>query len=173
MKIFLLGSHGTGKTTLCQAVKRIYNEYAIRDGVSRPVKRCRDRIGISAYDEQIIINELTFFYWHYNKDFKNLIMTRSPLDCIVYSRAMGWGDLADECMKRLEDEGILADMLYGKVKLYYIPIEFQLEDDGVRFTDVNFQKKVDEEFIKLIHELNLPVETLSGSVRDRVNQLSL
>lgn len=165
MRNILIGAHGTGKTTLCKVVREL-NNIAIRDGISRPMKACRNKLNLTPYQEQAIINELTFFYWDYNKDFKDLILTRSPLDCEVYSRVFGWNDLADECEERILKSGILEE---EDVRWFYIPIEFSIEDDGVRFTDVEFQKKIDLEMQNIIKKYKINITVLSGSVEERVN----
>lgn len=169
MRYILIGSHGTGKTTLCKAIKEACGEkVVIRDGISRPMKKCKDKLGLSSYQEQAIINELTFFYWDYNKDFDTLISTRSPLDCEVYSRVFGWNELANECSERILESGIIND---DEVKWLYIPIEFELEDDGVRFTDVELQKRIDDEMKQIINKYDIKYITLTGSVEDRLNTL--
>lgn len=167
MRNVFIGSHGTGKTTLCKALKEIDSSIAIRDGVSRPVKIAKNKTGMSSYQEQAVINELTKFYWEYNKDFNNIFLARSPLDVEVYSRAFGWDDLADDMENWIRTSGMLDE----NVNYFYIPIEFELEDDGVRFTDIDLQKKVDEELKKSIKKYNLKVTKLTGSVENRIKQI--
>lgn len=167
MRNVFIGSHGTGKTTLCKALKKIDSSIAIRDGVSRPVKIAKDKTGMTGYQEQAVINELTKFYWEYNKDFNNLFLSRSPLDVEVYSRVFGWDDLADDMENWIRTSGMLSE----NVNYFYLPIEFELEDDGVRFTDIDLQKKVDKELKKSIKKYNLKVTKLTGSVENRIKQI--
>ena len=167
MRNVFIGSHGTGKTTLCKALKEIDSSIAIRDGVSRPVKIAKNKTGMSSYQEQAVINELTKFYWEYNKDFNNLFLSRSPLDVEVYSRVFGWDDLANDMENWIRTSGMLKE----DVNYFYIPIEFELENDGVRFTDIDLQKKVDKELKKSIKKYNLKVTKLTGSVEDRIKQI--
>ena len=167
MRNVFIGSHGTGKTTLCKALKELDSSIAIRDGVSRPVKIARDKTGMSRYQEQAVINELTKFYWEYNKDFNNIFLARSPLDVEVYSRVFGWDDLADDMENWIRNSGMLKE----DVNYFYIPIEFELENDGVRFTDIDLQALVDEELQKSIKKYNIKVTKLTGSVEDRIKQI--
>ena len=167
MRNVFIGSHGTGKTTLCKALKEMDSSIAIRDGVSRPVKIAKNKTGMSSYQEQAVINELTKFYWEYNKDFNNIFLARSPLDVEVYSRVFGWDDLADDMENWIRTSGMLDE----NVNYFYIPIEFKLEDDGVRFTDIDLQKKVDKELKKSIKKYNLKVTKLTGSVENRIKQI--
>jgi predicted ATPase len=167
MRNVFIGSHGTGKTTLCKVLKKLDSSIAIRDGVSRPVKIARDKTGMTPYQEQAVINELTKFYWEYNKDFDNIFLARSPLDVEVYSRVFDMEDLADEMENWIRTSG----MLNEDVNYFYLPIEFEIEDDGVRFVDVELQKKVDEELQKSIKKYNIKVTKLTGSVEDRIKQI--
>jgi hypothetical protein len=76
-------------------------------------------------------------------------------------------DLADEMENWIRTSG----MLNENVNYFYLPIEFELEDDGVRFVDVELQKKVDEELQKSIKKYNIKVTKLTGSVEDRIKQI--
>lgn len=162
--IILVGSHGTGKTTLLKAYKDKYG-MSIRDGISRPIHKCTKELGLSRHDEQKLINELTFFYWDYNKDIPNLGMTRSPLDCMVYSQVFGFEDLQKECVQRF------AELDLNDVIFVYVPIEFEIEDDGIRYTDKQLQKYVDESMVYYMNKFNIQYKTVSGSVEERVEQL--
>lgn len=168
MKVVFIGSHGTGKTTLCREMRKIDNNYKANDGVSRPIKKCKDRIGLSSKDEQLIINELTFFNWEFYKTVDNIFLTRSPLDCEVYSRVFGWEDLAEECENRIREIDLFntEDVIW-----VYLPIEFELDNDGVRFMDEELQKSIDKEFKRLIKKYNINVFKVQGSIEKRVNKL--
>lgn len=163
--IILVGSHGTGKTTLLKAYKEKYG-MSIRDGVSRPVHKCSKLLNLTPWEEQKIINELTLFYWNYNKDIPDLGMTRSPLDCIVYSEVFGFEDLRDEVVEE-----------FGKLDLndvifIYIPIMFKLEDDGVRFMDEKLQKDIDNSMKYYLDKLNIKYYTIkSNDINERVEEL--
>ena len=78
-----------------------------------------------------------------------------------------WDDLADDMENWIRTSGMLDE----NVNYFYIPIEFKLEDDGVRFTDIDLQKKVDKELKKSIKKYNLKVTKLTGSVEDRIKQI--
>lgn len=162
--LILVGSHGTGKTTLLEAYKNKWG-LNIRDGISRPVHKITNKFKLSGYVEQSLINELTFFYWKYNKDIPDVGMTRSVVDCVVYSKVLGYEDLYEECIKRFETLDL------SDVTFCYIPIEFPLEDDGVRYTDPELQRKIDDEIKNELIKLNIPYHTITGTIEQRVEQL--
>jgi hypothetical protein len=50
----------------------------------------------------------------------------------------------------------------------YLPAdEFPLEDDGLRSMDVNFQKDIDKEIIKVMYDYNVKYRTLRGDKEKR------
>ena len=54
--------------------------------------------------------------------------------------------------------------------VFYLPIEFTIEDDGIRSTNIEFQKKVDERYLELIRDWSIDHTILTGSVEDRLSQ---
>ena len=58
MKI-LLGSHGTGKTTLLKEVSTRFPDYYVTDGFSRPVLKIGRMLELSNDEKQYAINELS------------------------------------------------------------------------------------------------------------------
>ena len=85
MKI-LLGSHGTGKTTLLKEVATNFPEYYVTDGFSRPVIKIGKQLELSGYEKQYVINELSAWAYQNYLTHKNVISTRSIVDCIIYSQ---------------------------------------------------------------------------------------
>jgi hypothetical protein len=163
--IILVGSHGTGKTTLLKEYKKKYG-MNIRDGVSRPVRKVTNQFGLNGYIEQKLINELTYFYFDYNKDIPNLGMTRSVFDNIIYSEVFGWNDLRDESIERFKSLDL------SGVKFVYIPIMFDIEDDGVRYTDKELQLKVDKAMRYYLDYFNIKYYTIKSNVlEERIEQL--
>lgn len=55
--------------------------------------------------------------------------------------------------------------------LFYVPIEFDLVNDGVRSTDDNYRRKIDEYIIDMINDKNRRYYTLTGTVDERLKQI--
>ena len=51
--------------------------------------------------------------------------------------------------------------------IFYIPIEFGIVDDWVRFIDENLQKKIDDKIKDILTELWLKYITLTGAIENR------
>lgn len=56
-------------------------------------------------------------------------------------------------------------------KVFYTPIEFPLEKDGVRFEDTRFQKQIDKKILEILDTFNIQYEELTGSIDERVQKV--
>jgi len=59
----------------------------------------------------------------------------------------------------------------GYDKVVYIPIEFPLHADGVRFEDVEFQKQVDSKILEILEVLEIDYDTITWSREERVEKI--
>ena len=166
MKI-LIGSHGTGKTTLLKEVSTRFPNYYVTDGFSRPVLKIGRMLELSNNEKQYAINELSAWAYENYLTHKNVISTRSLVDCIIYSQIL---------TPDVDIENIIT--LFEETKdqveyFFYIPIEFDFVDDPDRLSH-ELQVKIDgiiQEFIKK----HIPAEkvvTLTGTVQERLDQIS-
>ena len=161
MKI-LLGSHGVGKSTLLKRLNSIRPEYYTTDGFSRPVKAFKIQTGISSLHEQILINELTVWGFNNYLAHPNVISTRSPIDAIVYSNL-----LFPEINTVEIEKGFISNLGFVE-KVFYIPIEFEIENDGTRFIDLNFQKEIDTAMLAFCDKYRIQLKPLTGPIENRV-----
>jgi predicted ATP-grasp superfamily ATP-dependent carboligase len=54
----------------------------------------------------------------------------------------------------------------------YLPIEFELEKDGVRFTDPVFQKEIDTKILKSIENIDPnKLIKVTGNLQERLDQI--
>lgn len=53
----------------------------------------------------------------------------------------------------------------------YIPIEFELEKDWVRYEDLEFQKTIDERLKNIFRQLNISFITITWTFEERVKKL--
>lgn len=169
MKI-LIGSHGTGKTTLLKEVAIKFPEYYVTDGFSRPVSRIAKFLDFSNNEKQFVINELSAWAYQNYLNHKNVISTRSVVDCIIYSQIVA------------PDVDISSMMeLFVQTKdqvehFFYIPVEFDYVIDEERPGGVwqELQHKIDKVIQNFIKEY-IPSEkviTLTGTVEQRLEQIS-
>lgn len=161
MKIAIVGAHGVGKSTLALELSNIL-KYPILPDTAR-----------EAFLKGFAVNENTppeNQLWilckqiEYERELKdNYIADKTLFDNIVYSRQI------------FDDSHLLIviEKIVKKIASYdlfiYLPIEIPLVDDG-RSMDPVFQQKIDEEYIKLLTDLNIKYHEIRGSVEERVNK---
>ena len=166
MKI-LIGSHGTGKTTLLKEVSTRFPNYYVTDGFSRPVIKIGKMLELSNDEKQYAINELSAWAYQNYLTHKNVLSTRSLVDCIIYSAILTPNVNIDEIIELFEKTKDQVEYFF------YIPIEFDFVDDPDRLS-AELQVKIDGVIQKFIAEY-IPAEkvvTLTGTVEERLEQIS-
>jgi nicotinamide riboside kinase len=161
----LIGAHGVGKTTLLNAIREKHPQFYVTDGFSRPVKKVKDKLGLNKEQEQEIINELTLWAFQNYITSDIVISGRSPIDAIIYTNVY---------CPRLSISNILETFLKLKDKIkgvFYIPIEFPLVDDGVRFSNQGDQILIDKLILDFLNTHQIQYVQLTGSVEERLNQI--
>lgn len=167
MKI-LLGSHGTGKTTLLKEVSTKFSEYYVTDGFSRPVIKIGKMLELSNNEKQYAINELSAWAYQNYLSHKNVISTRSIVDCIIYSQILA-PELDIENLVTLFEE--TKDQVE---RFFYIPVEFDFVADPDRLSH-ELQVKIDG-VIKEFMVKHIPKEKviiLTGTVEERLSTISI
>jgi hypothetical protein len=56
--------------------------------------------------------------------------------------------------------------------LVYVPIEFEIENDGERSIDKNFQQTIDFMIKNILDTSGIKYITVTGSVEDRLKQIN-
>ena len=167
MKI-LIGAHGTGKTTLLKEVSTRFPDYYVTDGFSRPVLKIGKQLELSNYEKQYVINELSAWAYQNYLSHKNVISTRSIVDCIIYSQILAPNLLVNDLIALFEQTKDQVEYFF------YIPIEFTFNQDDPDRLSHELQVKIDE-VLKDFIEKYIPVEkvvTLTGTVEERLEQIS-
>ena len=173
MKIGISGSQSVGKTTLLNALRseKSLKEYSFLTEVTRRVQGYGLPINEGGVDltQKLIMHEHIVNWFMHDK----FIADRCSLDGYVYSYYL-WSEnkVSYEAMSYAKE---VNDKLIGKYDiLFYIPPEFDIEDDGVRSADVQFRNNIVALFegnIELLKENNTEVIRIGGSVRERVEQI--
>ena len=166
MKI-LIGSHGVGKTTLLKAVSEKYPEYYVTDGFSRPVYKIARQLDFSEQEKQIVINELSTWAYQNYLTHKNVISTRSIIDCIIYTQILNPNIKVQDMIDLFQETKDQVE------KFFYIPIEFSYVYDPERLNE-DLQKKIDLLFREFIVNY-IPKDKLvilKGTIEERLDNIS-
>lgn len=174
--IILIGSQGTGKTTLAknlQATLSVFKKYEIIDGSSREANKLGLEINEStSIKSQRIMNQITIKKINEFKDSAcNLIFVTSIARLYAYpQRAYS---LTPE-----PNLGVFVDVMktwalyeLNLAQVFYIPIEFYIENDGVRSIDLTFQRDIDIILKTLMDDNSIEYVAIKGSIIERVSKI--
>lgn len=171
MRIAVVGSHGVGKTTLVEALSERLNLPVIPEA-SRVVMH---RQGMPALTDLSRLG--ADFQWkclgiqqtNEERNPQGFVSDRGWPDYLAYPLALGtFGDRETQW----HYTRLVTDLLMDAYDLViYLPIEFDLPDDGVRSTSIGYQMTIDAlvwPLAQVGHHRFIEVE---GSVEDRVAQV--
>jgi nicotinamide riboside kinase len=171
-KVAILGGPGTGKTTLC---KQLDVEYSLAGYISDVclefARAYIARYGVpTSIFEQFLLYEgqkrrendlrhcdiifcdnatiLNYVYGLLSCDFKN------PKEFYALMKLFEWA------MKDLPD-----------YEVFYIPREFAVEKDGIRYQDDDFAVVVDQKIKNFLDIMNVPYKVVTGDVCTRVEKV--
>ena len=170
MKIAFTGAQSTGKTTLLKELKRdskLSLEYDFRDEITRRMQKK----GLSINEGGNDITQLLIMNSHIkNSLIDNVIMDRCALDGLVYTDWMYGKNKVEQWV--VDYATNVFNLLIGRYDyIFYLAPEFDIEDDGVRSTDVDFRNEVVDLFDYYIRVYEIPVIKLTGTVEQRLNKI--
>lgn len=176
MKIYLTGSHATGKSTLCRYISNTYNLHMLPE-TARSVLSERElqidslRADINltdSYQQEVFDRQIAE-----EENYTSFVSDRSAIDCVVYSFAysrIGSRLIADKRFKHYLEK--LKD--YKSIIFLVRPSKATLKDDGVRET-INWDNIVSiDAQIKLLLELYQIryFQINTDNMNDRINQVN-
>ncbi len=163
MKIAIAGSHGVGKTSFAKALAKKLDFNYIHDIVRK-----------EAVPKGFVINEntppevqlwLVMRQWELESTTpEGWVADKCLVDYLVYGDIV----LKDEDTKRVIRDLVRRNAKYDVV--FYLPIEFPMEQDGLRSVDPEFQKRADVLYQKCLEDFRIKFTILSGSVEERVRR---
>lgn len=188
-RIAIIGSAGVGKTTLLDALCaqgdcRVVASplLAMTAGYTKipEVVRvlCAERGYKSPYDipeaeihkfrEDVLDRQIEL-----EEGAGSFIVDRSTIDAWVYYMRWSWNSTDVEDAERFYQKAYSQAQKYDR--LIYLPIAFELQDDGFRWNNPIYQKQIDRLLISTVKDWGLEgklVELKSDVLDDRVNQIS-
>jgi len=173
MKIAFTGTHCTGKTTLLNEIKVVYN----KDGSFGYVPEVARKIIDKGYPLNADAN--TDSYIHYiNEQLKSeqkinnyelFVSDRTLLDPLAYAlinKELPRPYIRNYFIEMIENVWLLEKERYD---LYiYFPIEFPLNFDNVRSSDEDYRRDVDKMIYSLLTKYNVKYVTIRGAVEKRL-----
>jgi len=171
--VTITGAHGVGKTSLIEEVtRRVANKQdmtVIREPAREIAKRgfyVNDKISLDG-----VFEYLAYCLTEVRQVQTKLVLSdRSILDLYAYTR--------DQFPHRFSCslEKLIIEQIYAekhRTSLYvYLPIEFPMEQDGLRPADLEYQSYIDGVVRELLGYFEMPTLEVRGSIKDRATKLS-
>lgn len=157
MKLIFSGAHGTGKTTTFEELKK-YPEFKNHTFITEVVRNLA-KYGLKI-NKNADINSQKIIFDTYYKIFtenKNYISDRGLVDVLAYSIFLAkknqinngeFNELVQNQISSLK-KFILES---NELVMVYFPIQFPLQADGIRDTDPEFQKNIDNNIRHILFE---------------------
>jgi predicted ATPase len=161
MKILITGAMGVGKTTLANMVGEA-RKIDVLPEVARDMIKEGFNLdeGITEGAEREMLNRQILL--ELDDDF---IADRGIIDILAY------------CMIIFEDNSELLNHVnkwLSKAQydvIFYLPVEFPIEDDGIRSTNIDFQKKIDDTIKFILKSSPFKWYEIRGTKEERLNKV--
>ena len=167
MKIGFCGTMSVGKTTLVNALKELpeFKDYHFRTERSKHLMN----LGIPLNTDSTLKGQLVFASERAAELMQEKIITdRTVIDVMAFC------DLS-ESMKDHEKFYLNAALYYlvdeYDVLFYVSPEGVEIEDNGVRETNAEYRKAIDEKIKSIIGMYRRDAITISGTVEERIEQV--
>ncbi len=166
MKIAIIGAQGVGKTTLAQQINIDYPEFKVLPEGARLAEKAGFKLDHTATVE----TEL----WLINKQSEleseqdNWVADRCGIDLLAYIQYLFSQEhnLIEFANKTLVPKFSNYDLVI------YLPSgEFGIEDDGLRTTDIKFQKDIDDNIKDILEKHKIPFVKIVGTPEERLEKV--
>ena len=167
MKIGFCGTMSVGKTTLVKALKELseFKDYTFRTECSKYLME----MGIPLNTDSTLKGQLVFAAERASELMQeNIITDRTIVDVMAFSNLS----------KSMEahEKHYLTSTLYYLIKeydiLFYVsPEGVEIEDNGVRETDVKYRMAIDREIKSIVQMFRGNTITIKGTTKERIEQV--
>lgn len=165
----LTGAHSTGKSTLMDALRTIPG-YSFSQSVTRTSGAILNQDGDEDGQKKILKAIIEYESMH-NVYVKDYILDRSFIDFYAYTVYLHRRNkITDETLDLIERELIKRRDHYTMV--FYLPIEFDIEQDGVRSNDKSFQQEIDEIIQEVLTKYEFSFVPVSGTIEERASYVT-
>ncbi len=169
MKYHFTGTQSTGKTTLLKDLSRLYPNYEI---ITEVVRYLQKNMNININEKGDEASQILIFNTYLQKVLfqKNYISDRSLVDVIAYTKYIAENSPEfDNTILSVQEQildFVVKNNLMGTI--FYIPIEIPLFLDGVRSSNEDFRKRIDNNILHYLKKFNIPYVKVSGSKDERL-----
>ena len=170
MKIGLCGTMSVGKTTLVNALQELdyFEGYNFRTERSKELMA----MGIPMNTDSTLLGQTVFLAERASELMQeNIITDRTVIDVMAFARA-------SKSMNYLDKEDFLdyaKNLISHYDYVFYVsPKGIEIEDNGIRETDAEYRKEIDQAISSVIlkyrHKIKNLIE-ISGSTEERISKI--
>ncbi len=171
LRLGISGAPGVGKTLLCELIgETVARTLKLKVHVSKEVARTLVKKGVKINTESRVEDYLAFLSEHMRRmrtcSGDLILFDRTMLDVYAFMKVNGH---TGGWLESLTDE--LVRWQTNALRLYfYIPPEFDVQDDGIRIVDSDIIRALDEAILNLLRRYFPDFVTLKGDPEARVDQ---
>jgi len=166
MKIWISGAFSVGKSTLIQEIKK-YTDIEVFDETAREIleeigKRPEDM----TKEELNKLQELIVERQTNKEQIHSFITDTTLIEVLAYSKDL---EVYNKIEKQIKEH--YKKQIYDV--LFYIPIEFEIEDDWLRHTNKEFQSIIDKRIRDNILKYRPAKEIIkiTGTIEERIKEI--
>jgi len=172
MKIAISGSQGVGKSTLMAKIEDMHipERYVFIKEIVRTLKNQ----GIKINRDADYFSQCKILEEHYKNTlrYESFITDRCAVDAFVYATYDYLnGKYTFEQYKQFEN--IFLECIRQYNIFYFLPVEFEIEKDGVRDIDKQYQKEINDLFITIYKKYEIRYEILTGTIEERLRKFAM
>lgn len=176
MRIAFTGAHGVGKTSLVRSVTRMLGGHSV--AVYRePARLVAERAGDPTFfwrANNSPLRQLLIFIEHAVEERRVAehsaitISDRTFVDHLAYTLVLF------PALSNSPEMAVLRELSFETLgqydHIFFVPIEFDLESDGVREADPYFQQAISDALLALYSDAGVGLVTVRGSLDQRTRQ---
>lgn len=169
MRIVIVGTQCTGKTSLINSIKassfRQY-DYTVLSEVVRGMSK---RLDVKINKEFEFLSQDFIFTQHRINamTYKNMVSDRGCIDALAYTIYNKRQGLIKDTEYDIFEKSFKETLPYYDL-VFYLPIEFPLISDNFRSTDEQFRIDIDKIFKEIFDLYKIKYVTLSGFLEERL-----
>lgn len=163
MRIAIVGSHSTGKTTLLRLLAERL-EISTLSEVAREMIAESDKLPHHMTAEERGEFQMGILREQIRRELaaESFLSDRSVFDAVAYSfDTPSYGDLRSIAQSHASERP------YHRI--FFLPVEFPLEGDGIRSQDEDYRLAVENELLKILERTRTPFVRVAGSPEVRLS----
>lgn len=167
LRIALIGSHGTGKTSIVNELFRITKIPVIEELARGYNLNTSDMYEYEEFQHILLLEQIKSETLRILLE-GSFISDRSSIDSVAYYFLKCKEISSIEDRRRYVEVAVHNSLHY--THLFYVPIEIPLKPDGFRFESKRFQRDIDDMIKQLIQDYDMNIITLTGSLDERIKK---